>query len=310
MPWLQVRVDADPARAAVIEETLSTLGALSVTLEDAGDTPLLEPAPGAMPLWNATRVVALFEADVEREAIADALADLGDEGELAPQFETLPDREWSRAWMDEWRPLRFGRRLWVAPLEAEIDEPGAVVLRLDPGLAFGTGTHATTALCLEWLDSLELTGQRVLDYGCGSGILAIAALRLGAAAAVGIDIDPQALEATRANASTNEVLERIETREAGDPETGNPETDTLATGNPKPAAAAFDLVVANILAGPLIQTAGDLARQHAPGGRLALAGVLTEQADDVVAAYARWYDLTVGAERDGWVRIDGTRRAA
>lgn len=289
--WLQVKVETAPDGAGVIEEALSGVGALSVTLEDAGDMALLEPDPGEMPLWQATRVVALFEGGVDRDAVFDALARVADGEALTPEFETLPEREWTRAWMDDWEPLRFGRRLWVAPLEAELDEPGAAVLRLDPGLAFGTGTHATTALCLEWLDGLALQGSRVLDYGCGSGILGIAALCLGAQRALGIDIDPQALEATRANAETNGVADRITTAEPDDRISG-----------------PFDVVAANILAGPLIQVAGALASQQAPGGRIALAGVLAEQAEDVIAAYSPWYALTIDGERDEWVRIAGRRR--
>lgn len=291
MTWLQVKVDTAPDRASAVEEALTEAGAVSVTLEDAGDMPLLEPAPGEMPLWDATRVIALFGESVDRALVADTLAMTEEGGDLVPVFETLPDREWTRAWMDDWQPLRFGRRLWVAPLEAPVDEPGAVILRLDPGLAFGTGTHATTALCLEWLDDQDLAGRTVLDYGCGSGILAIAALLLGARHAHGVDIDPQALEATRSNAETNAVGSRVTTAEPDDPVEG-----------------PFDVVVANILAGPLIQSAPELARVQSAGGRLALAGVLAEQAEDVIAAYERWYSLTVEGEREEWVRIEGTRR--
>lgn len=291
MPWLQVKVSTDPAHATAVEEALSAAGALSVTFEDAGDAPILEPAAGEMPLWSATRVVALFTAEVPRESVTAALSALGDEAAPAPVFESLPDREWTRAWLDDWRPLRFGHRLWVAPLEADVREPGAVVVRLDPGLAFGTGTHATTALCLEWLEGLELAGARVLDLGCGSGILAIAALRLGARAAHAVDLDPQALEATRANAARNDVGAHLTT---GD-------IEQLGSG-------PYDVIVANILAGPLLQAAATLAKLQAPGARLALAGILAEQADEVIAAYGRWYTPAVGATREGWVRIDGERR--
>jgi ribosomal protein L11 methyltransferase len=292
MTWLQVKVDTAPERAGAVEEALTEAGALSVTLEDAGDMPLLEPAPGEMPLWHATRVIALFSDTIDRDGITDSLALSADGGELNPVFETLPDREWSRVWMDDWQPLRFGRRLWVAPLEAELDEPGAVVLRLDPGLAFGTGTHATTALCLEWLDALDPSGTTVLDYGCGSGILAIAALKLGAARAHGVDIDPQALEATASNAETNGVGDRVTTSQPDEPMQG-----------------PYDIVVANILAGPLMQSAGAIAEMQEPGGRIALAGVLAEQAEDVIAAYERWYHLEIRGEREEWVRIEGTRRS-
>ena len=291
MTWLQVKVDTVPDRAGAVEEALTEAGALSVTLEDAGDMPLLEPAPGEMPLWYATRVIALFSDTIDRDSVIDSLALNADGGELTPVFETLPDREWSRAWMDDWQPLRFGRRLWVAPLEAALDDPDAVVLRLDPGLAFGTGTHATTALCLEWLDGLDPSGTTVLDFGCGSGILAIAALKLGAARAHGVDIDPQALEATASNADINDVADRITTARHDDP-----------MGGP------YDIVVANILAGPLMQSADAIAGAQAAGGRIALAGVLAEQGEDVIAAYERWYHLEIGGERDAWIRIEGRRR--
>ncbi|MDZ7747971.1 MAG: 50S ribosomal protein L11 methyltransferase [Halofilum sp. (in: g-proteobacteria)] len=294
MPWLQVKVDSDPEHAPAVEEALIGAGAVSVTFEDAGDAPILEPGPGEMPLWTATRLVALFDEQVARDTVADALARLGHAEAHAPAFEQLPDREWSRAWLDDWQPLRFGRHLWVAPLEATVDDPAATVVRLDPGLAFGTGTHATTALCLEWLEAQAPAGASVLDFGCGSGILAIAALRLGAAAAHGIDVDPQALEASRANAATNAVAGRLSLAEGDSPATGGP----------------YDLVVANILAGPLVQAAAPLARQQEAGGRIALAGILREQADDVVRAFEPAYGLAIGAERDGWVLLTGTRRAA
>ncbi len=292
MPWLQVKVESDPERAAAVEEALTSAGALSVTFEDSGDVPILEPDPSDMPLWGATRVVALFDEGVERDTVAEALARLDDAQAQAPVFEQLPDREWSRVWMDDWEPLRFGRHLWVAPLEASVNDPTGTVVRLDPGLAFGTGTHATTALCLQWLESAPLAGRRVLDFGCGSGILAIAALLLGADHAQGIDIDPQALEASRSNAETNGVSERLSVRE-GD----------------EPAGGPFDVVVANILAGPLIQAAPALARRQAGGGSIALAGVLREQADDVIDAFRPHYMLAETADEDGWVLLSGTRRA-
>lgn len=291
MPWFQVKVDSDPEHAAAIEDALTAAGAVSVTFEDGDDMPILEPEPGAMPLWSATRVVALFDDRVGRDAVAEALARLGDTDAHAPVFEQLPDREWSRAWLEDWQPLRFGRHLWVAPQESVVEDPAGVIIRLDPGLAFGTGTHATTALCLEWLEARALGGCRVLDFGCGSGILAIAALRLGATAARGIDVDPQALEASRANAAANGVAGRL----------GLSEGDA-------PAGGPFDIVVANILAGPLIQAAGAVAEQQRPGGRIALAGILAEQAEDVIAAFAPGHELTVGADRDGWVLLTGVRR--
>ena len=290
MPWLQVKVDTDPAHAAQVEEALTGAGAVSVAYEDAGSTPILEPEPGAMPLWSALRLVALFPDDTEPAHVTAALAAV-EEGPPEPAFETLPDREWERVWLEDWQPLRFGQHLWVAPLHAPVEDAGAVVVRLDPGLAFGTGTHTTTALCLEWLEGAPLDGADLLDYGCGSGILAIAALQLGARSAAAVDIDPQALEATRANATVNGVAERLQVFEP----------DALPDKN-------FDVVVANILAAPLVGLAPTLAAHQRQGGRLALAGLLDEQAEDVREAYAPWYRLEAGATRDGWVRLDGSRR--
>lgn len=290
MSWLQVKVDTDAERAGAIEEALTGAGAVSITYEDAGETPLLEPEPGTMPLWSTLRLVALFPGDTEPAHVTAALADEGGwPGE--PRFERLPDRDWERAWLDDWRPLRFGRRLWVAPLEATVDADDAVIVRLDPGLAFGTGTHATTALCLEWLEERPLEGRDLLDYGCGSGILAVAALLLGARHATAVDIDPQALEATRANARINGVEERLFTCEA----------EQLPAG-------PYAVVVANILAEPLIRLAPTLAECQPSGGDLALAGLLDEQAGRVAEAYRPWYRIDPGATRDEWVRLDGLRR--
>lgn len=278
----------------MVESILGDLGAEAVTLEDGGDQPLLEPRPGETPLWHAVSVVGLFAADIERDTIAAALAPLeATDGPLDLALEQLPEREWTRAWLDDWQPLRFGQRLWVTPVDtplpAEADD-NAVAIRLDPGLAFGTGTHATTALCLEWLDAHPPADQSMLDFGCGSGILAIAALLLGAREAVAVDIDPQALEATHVNAERNGVGAAVLTFEAA----------AMPT-------ATWPLILANILAGPLIELAPTLAGYQERGGRLVLAGVLADQADSVCTAFQPWYQIDVGAERDGWVRLEGTR---
>lgn len=294
MSWLQVRVATDGEHAEMVESILGDLGAEAVTLEDGGDQPLLEPRPGETPLWHAVSVVGLFAADIERDTIAAALAPLeATDGPLDLALEQLPEREWTRAWLDDWQPLRFGQRLWVTPVDtplpAEADD-NAVAIRLDPGLAFGTGTHATTALCLEWLDAHPPADQSMLDFGCGSGILAIAALLLGAREAVAVDIDPQALEATHVNAERNGVGAAVLTFEAA----------AMPT-------ATWPLILANILAGPLIELAPTLAGYQERGGRLVLAGVLADQADSVCTAFQPWYQIDVGAERDGWVRLEGTR---
>jgi len=291
MAWLEVRVATAAEYTDALESTLAELGAQAVTLEDDGDQPLLEPRPGETPLWSDLRVVGLFDGDADRATIAAAVRAVGGEQQaLEPEFARVADREWSRAWLDDWQPQCFGDRLWVVPRAMAAPGDG-VVIHLDPGLAFGTGTHATTALCLEWLAAAPPGAARVLDYGCGSGILAIAALCLGAREVVAVDIDPQALEATRENARINGVAERLRT----------PDVEMLADDR-------FDLILANILAGPLIEQAGDFARRQRSGARLVLAGVLVDQADQVVAAYERDYAIAVGGEREGWVRLDGCRR--
>lgn len=313
MPWLQAHVMTDPGHAESIEAVLEALGALSVTLGDAADEPVLEPAPGETPLWRSTVVTGLFEdgAGVERLAARVAVA-LGGASHCAVRVEPLADQVWERAWLEHFRPMRFGPRLWVVPGgQSAALAPGDVAVELDPGLAFGTGSHPSTALCLEWLAEQDLGGRDVIDYGCGSGILAVAALKLGARQAVAVDHDPQALLATRENAARNGVADLLVVHSDRDP-------------LPGPAA----LVVANILAGTLIGLAPQIAALVAPGGRLALAGILSDQAGAVAAAYAGRgqeaapaasrnpafrseppvaISLAVAAERDGWVLLAGHR---
>ena len=301
MPWLQLTLTADQDRAALLEAALENAGALAVTLGDAADDPLLEPPPGATPLWQAVRLVALFADDAAGAAVAADLAErLAHLSLTRPRVEHLADRAWERVWLDEFRPTRFGRRLWVCPVgqaaPQAAGEPPTVVVELDPGLAFGTGHHPTTALCLEWLDGAELTGRTLLDYGCGSGILAIAALKLGAAAVIAVDHDSQALTATRDNAAVNAVAERL---------TVCLPEELPALGVPLPV----DAVVANILAAPLIALAPRLIAALAPGGDLALSGVLAEQVPAVSAAYAGAIEPAPVCLREGWALLSGRRRA-
>jgi ribosomal protein L11 methyltransferase len=292
MPWLQLRLAITPEQAEIYEDALLGVGAVSVTFMDAEDQPIFEPDLGTTPLWSHTHLLALFEADTD-EANLLAHLELLTGGTLPEhQLERIEDQDWERSWMDNFQPMRFGRRLWIVPSWHAAPEPEAVNLLLDPGLAFGTGTHPTTALCLEWLDGQDLGGQHVLDFGCGSGILAIAALLLGAQRAVGTDIDPQALEASRDNAARNGIAaERL----------------PLYLPADLPTEAA-DVLVANILAGPLVSLAPQLAGLVKPGGRLALSGILAEQAAEVRAAYSDAFILDPTAEKDGWVRISGVRR--
>lgn len=295
MPWLELSIRCSRRDWPRIEAALEEIGALSVTLLDAHDEPILEPGPGETPLWRELTANALFDAGADRRGIGLVLQDLVPWLEPARlEFRELADADWTRAWMDQYQPMRFGRRLWIYPSTIEPPQDGdAVVVRLDPGLAFGTGTHPTTALCLEWLDGLDLAGASVLDYGCGSGVLAIAALKLGAASALALDNDPQALDATRENARRNGIdFSRLAVR---DPAGG--------------AVDPHDVVVANILAGALLQLEPVLAAACRAGGRIALSGILREQADEVVAAYSRRFlDLAVEA-RDDWVRVTATRKA-
>jgi ribosomal protein L11 methyltransferase len=290
VPHLQLTLDIGSRDPTPYEDTLFRLGAVSVTLEDAADDPVLEPAPGATPLWPTVVVKALFGADTDATALARAVeATLPDAP--PPRFETLADKAWEREWLKDFRPMRFGRRLWVCPGGMSAPDPDAIRIDLDPGLAFGTGTHPTTALCLEWLDAQDLASRRVVDYGCGSGILAIAAARLGASGVRAVDIDAQALIATLDNATRNAVAERL-----------------LITADPQLGAGSADVLLANILAGPLVELAPRFARAVRAGGALALSGLLAEQVETVTAAYRPWFDIATAATREGWALLAGQRR--
>ena len=293
MSWLQIRLAITPDQAEALEDQLLDLGAVSVTFMDAEDQPIFEPDLNTTPLWSHTHLLALFEADTDPDSLLAHLQRLRG-GELPEhQVEVIEDQDWERSWMDNFQPMRFGRRLWIVPSWHAAPEPDAVNLLLDPGLAFGTGTHPTTALCLEWLDAQPLQGQSLLDFGCGSGILAIAGLLLGAEHAVGTDIDTQALDASRDNAERNGIAA---------------ERFTLYLPEQLPEETA-DVVVANILAGPLVSLASRITALVKPGGRLALSGILAEQAEEVRAAYSDAFELHPTADKDGWVRISGVRRA-
>jgi ribosomal protein L11 methyltransferase len=293
-PWLQLTLEAIEHRPEQLEDALLQAGALAVTLEDAGDQPVLEPAPGEIPLWAHTRVTGLFDAQTDIEVIKGLLRRFLHASILpACSLTPLEERDWTRAWMDHFHPMRFGQRLWVCPKGQTPPEPGAVNIRLDPGLAFGTGTHPTTALCLEWLDSANLAGQTVLDYGCGSGILAIAAARLGAKRVWAVDIDPQALLASDDNAAENEVEDRIE----------------LAKPAELPENLRVDVLLANILAGVLVRLAAAFGRHVRPGGRLVLSGILESHADAVRTAFDRDFSFGPIRRREDWVLLEGVRRS-
>lgn len=291
--WLQLEFPLGALDAERVNAVLESLDALAVTLADAADDPVYEPPPGATPLWQTTRVTALFDPRTDRAALLAAL-DGALPGFAVHRFVELADREWAREWLVHFQPLRFGRRLWVVPTAYAPPEPDAVNLILDPGLAFGTGSHPTTALCLEWLDehAAALAGRRVLDFGCGSGILAIAAALLGAARVAALDIDPQALDATHENAVRNGVRERLDIGGA----------DSLA-------GRQHDLLVANILATPLRELSASLMAALPEGAPFALSGILADQAEEVRAAYAPFAVMAAPVQRGDWVRLDGVRRA-
>ncbi|NVK40418.1 MAG: 50S ribosomal protein L11 methyltransferase [Oceanospirillaceae bacterium] len=296
MPWLQIKLSIKPDVAEQYEDILLAAGCAAVTYQDSADEPIFEPDLGTTPLWSDTTITGLFAAEhdlketekIVREAHEQLFPD-----QPLPEFraEILEDKDWEREWMSNYHPMRFGQRLWVCPSWREAPEPDAVNLMLDPGLAFGTGTHPTTALCLEWLDAEPLAGKGVTDYGCGSGILGIAALLLGADSVLAVDIDPQALQATRSNLERNNL--DVSRLEACLPEQA-PERES-------------DVLVANILAGPLVELAPTLAKRVRSGGRIALSGLLEQQAEEIQAAYSPWFRLDPIAERDGWIRISGTR---
>lgn len=277
-------LDPEGAEAACF-----ALGAGSVTFQDSRDDPVLEPLPGELRLWPATRVRALFTgADA---ALPRRLGQaLGVEPERI-EVRAVADRVWEREWLKHFHAQRFGRQLWVCPHHEEVTDPDAVVVRLDPGMAFGTGTHPTTALCLEWLDEHLRTGARVIDYGCGSGILAVAAVKLGARRAACFDIDPQALLATHENAQANGVAGQVQ---------------IVAAADELPVPA--DLVLANILAEPLRGLAPRFAALLPPGGQVLLAGLLDSQASSVTDAYGTWFDMGTCGHREGWTALTGRRR--
>ncbi|OON39256.1 ribosomal protein L11 methyltransferase [Izhakiella australiensis] len=293
MPWIQMRINTTGAQAEELGDALIEQGAVSVTFQDTHDTPVFEPLPGETRLWGDTDVIGLFDAETTMDEVVNALADhplLG--ADFRHKIEQIEDKDWEREWMDNFHPMRFGQRLWICPSWRDVPNPTAVNVMLDPGLAFGTGTHPTTALCLSWLDGLDLAGKTVIDFGCGSGILAIAALKLGAAQAIGIDIDPQAIQASRDNAQRNGVSERL----------------ALYLPQQQPANLHADVVVANILAGPLRELAPLISVLPNAGGHLGLSGILASQAESVSEAYKGLFALDPVAEKEEWCRITGTKR--
>ncbi|WP_419569578.1 50S ribosomal protein L11 methyltransferase [Rheinheimera sp.] len=292
MPWIQLRVHSTEKQAEQVSDMLMSWGAQAVSFVDAADTPIYEPMPGEVLYWTNTVVVGLFDAEHPMPKVIRQLeqAAIFKQG-VHYKLEQLEDKDWEREWMDNFHPIQFGKRLWVCPSWRDIPDPAAVNVMLDPGLAFGTGTHPTTALCMEWLDAQDLSQSTVVDFGCGSGILGIAALKLGAARVIGIDIDPQAIEASKANAERNGVAGQIE----------------LYLPKDQPSLQA-DVVVANILAGPLAELSTIISAYVRSGGLLALSGILESQAESVIAAYQAEFDFDPVAVKEEWVRLTARKR--
>ncbi|NMG64962.1 50S ribosomal protein L11 methyltransferase [Azoarcus indigens] len=293
--WISVTLQAEAAKAEALSDALMEAGALSVSIEDAdAGTEAEKPQfgePGHLPtaLWDHSRVIALLDADADLPALlAAASAAAGLASVPSYTTETVAEQNWVQLTQSQFEPIRITDRMWIVPSWHEAPDGDAINIELDPGMAFGTGSHPTTRLCLEWLCDAVQPGQTVLDYGCGSGILGIAAARLGAAEVLGVDIDDKAIEAAADNASRNQVRLRLQ-------------------HSREPLDTAFDIVVANILTNPLCVLAPAIAAHVAPGGRVALSGVLEPQAEQVIAAWAPYIELKVGASLDGWVRLEGQR---
>jgi ribosomal protein L11 methyltransferase len=291
MPWQQLTLFTTKEHAKSLSDQLEALGAVSVTMQDAADQPLYEPPPGATPLWQLTNVVGLYDDTIQMDGVLDRLREALDGGLPEYSLEVLEDQDWERAWMEDFKPMRFGTRLWIVPSWTEAPDTSGVNILLDPGLAFGTGTHPTTRLCLEWLDAHEIHGKQVIDYGCGSGILAIAAALLGATHVIGVDNDPQAITASDENACRNQVTGQID--------------NYLPGQEPK---ESVELLLANILAGPLAELAPLFAARVKSGGALVLSGILPEQAEGLREVYGEWFEMAPAVELDGWIRLEGIRQ--
>lgn len=297
MPWLQLKLDATPETAEKLSDLLSEAGAGAVTMLDAADQPLFEPPPGALPLWSSTWVIGLFEANTDMDAVIQQIKFAwGNNKFPAWQLNPLEDKDWIKAWMDNFKPMQFGEQLWIVPGGYDTPDPDAINIHLDPGLAFGTGTHPTTAMCLKWLDAHPTKHKTVIDFGCGSGILAIAAALLGADKVWATDIDPQALLATNDNAQKNNVVSQIEA--------------VLPENMPE---IAVDVVLANILAGPLTELAPLFARLIKINGQIVLSGIIESQQESIINAYQPFFNMERylaqnEAGQEAWICLHGTRK--
>jgi len=288
--WFQLKIEHCPGEEIeTISVELEEAGALSIMLTDKNDDPVLEPEPGTTPLWPEVIIQSLYAQSQEAKNAMDLMALT--RPNLHCSIEVLPDKDWERVWMDDFKPQRFGERLWICPTWLEPPEPHAVNLMLDPGLAFGTGTHPTTSLCLTWLEQADLQGKSIIDYGCGSGILSLAALKLGAKQVHAVDIDHQALQATENNALTNKISEY-----------------SLVIGIPETLHDPVDLIIANILLAPLISLNHRFYHLLHPGATLVISGLLAEQTSQLVEAYKSTFALTNTQTHEGWALLVFTRK--
>jgi ribosomal protein L11 methyltransferase len=290
--WLQLICQTTHHNSEAIEEVMESAGALSITLQDAKDTPVLEPLPGEIPLWDNLIIIALFESGFDSTPLSNQLNAHKDEWQISNlSVEKLENQDWVRVWMKDFHPMRFGNNLWIYPSNYEMPDDNSVKIHLDPGLAFGTGTHPTTALCLEWLDQNPPQNLQVVDYGCGSGILAVAAAKLGAKHICATDIDPQGLIATKENMQRNDISEH-----------------TIHCYLPDDCPTQpVDLVLANILYGPLLELFSVIASLTRSGGTIVLSGILNEQKDQVLKTYSAEFDSFETQTQDNWVRISATK---
>ena len=293
MAWQQVKINVKAAYAEKVGDVLSDFEAQAVTFLDAKDTPMYEPKPGEVMLWPDTQVIGLYDAQDDISHVISHLKEtFSKETQIECVIDQLEDKDWEREWMENFHPMQFGRRLWICPSWRDVPDPSAVNIMLDPGLAFGTGTHPTTALCLEWLDQADLQGKTVVDFGCGSGILAIAALLLGAKEVIGIDIDPQAIQASRDNAERNSVSDRL----------------SLYLPENQPCIQA-DIVMANVLAAPLKELSDTISEFCAKDGYLVMSGILAEQAISVMNVYDQKFKFSPVKQQGEWIRLSACKNA-
>ncbi|HIO91586.1 MAG TPA: 50S ribosomal protein L11 methyltransferase [Leucothrix mucor] len=292
--WLQINCHCNKSFQDEISDCMESANALSITWQDAGDTPVLEPLPGETPLWDDLIITALFAGDSDISNLLATLEANKQQWQISKNIsETLEDQNWERAWMEDFHPMQFGKNLWIYPSWNEVPEDDSTKIILDPGLAFGSGTHPTTALCLEWLDANPPKNLSVIDYGCGSGILAIAAALLGAGKILATDIDQQALVATKDNMQKNHIADEV-----------------IATCFPEDLSTkAVDLLIANILSGPLVELAETFAQLTKVGGSIVLSGILEEQTSDIKRAYKKYFSHINVAQKGDWIRVTGIRHA-